>query len=122
MAETPFLKMSPDMVELCTADDAVIGLVPSPGQMTKIPLLRDLSNDELSELERQWRAVMNGPSKVVLLVVDDEISRLQRDLATVTAERDQALADVRLLTLSNNHWRRIVTENDRAISSKEQNT
>jgi hypothetical protein len=38
----------------------------------------------------------------------------------MTAERDQALEDVRLLTLAKNPWRRIAMETDPAIPLKEQ--
>jgi hypothetical protein len=55
-------------------------------------------------------------------IAPDAIGELRRQLASMTAERDQALADVRLLTLAKDHWRRIAMESDPTLTSKEKNT
>jgi len=40
----------------------------------------------------------------------------------MTAERDQALADVRFITLAKNYWRGIAMASHPVLSPKEQNT
>jgi hypothetical protein len=65
-----------------------------------------------------------GPAKTLQPVVvdDDEITDLRRQFAAMTAERDQALADVRFITLAKNCWRQIVMASYPVLSPKEQNT
>lgn len=82
----------------------------------------NLNAADLADFKRQWDALPRRSTQIVLIPEDSEITDLRRQLAAMTAERDQALADVRLLTLAKDHWRRIAMENDPSLqpSNKEQ--